>query len=436
MMDTCCKTANEGLPRQSMAKAVLAGSIGNALEWFDYGLYGYFAAIISSLFFPAKDPLTSLMLTFIVFGVGFVMRPLGGLIFGHYADKAGRRKALAATVILMGISTFAIGCLPTYAQIGVGAPILLAIFRLLQGVSTGGEWGSCMSFLAEYGTPYNRGFIVSWSQFSIAVGLLLGSAMGTVLTAVLPQEALYSWGWRIPFWTGLLIALFGMYVRTKVEETPKYKEVEQAHAVAEMPVIELFKKYRRETVVNIGVVIGWTISYWVTMAYMPTYISRVLKYPLWVGMSFNTVLLIIFMIAIPFTGILSDRIGRKPVMMIAATGFLLFSYPLFYLLSTVQTAGVLFFVLLVLAVLQALICGGATVFIPEIFPTNVRCSAIGVGYNFAVAAFGGTAPFVATWLIAVTGDNLAPTYYLSAGAALTLLVLIFMAEETYKKPLQ
>ena len=435
-MEVACTVSIEKTSEGSMAKAILAGSIGNALEWFDYGLYGYFAAIISSLFFPSKDSLTSLMLTFIVFGVGFVMRPLGGLIFGHYADKAGRRKALAVTVILMGVSTFAIGCLPTYAQIGVWAPVLLAFCRLMQGVSTGGEWGSCMSFLAEYGTTSNRGFIVSWSQFSIAVGLLAGSAMGTMLTAALSQEALYAWGWRVPFWTGLAIALFGMYVRSRVDETPKYREVEESHAVANMPVVELLQKYRRETVVNIGVVIGWTISYWVTMAYMPTYISKVLQYPLWVGMSFNSVLLIFFMIAIPFAGMLADRIGRKPVMMIAAGGFILCSYPLFYLMSTVKTPGVLFFVMLSLALLQALICGGATVYIPEIFPTHVRCSAIGVGYNLAVAAFGGTAPFVATWLVSATGDNLAPTYYLIAGSLLTFLILLFMAEETFRKPLR
>jgi len=421
---------------QSMARAILAGSIGNALEWFDYGLYGYFSAVISTLFFPSKDALTSLMLTFIIFGVGFIMRPIGGMIFGHYADKAGRSKALSATVVLMGISTFAIGCLPTYSQIGVAAPVLLALCRLIQGVSTGGEWGSCMSFLAEYGRADNRGFIVSWSQFSIAVGLLMGSGLGTIITAVLSEESLYAWGWRIPFWTGLLIAIFGMYVRRKVEETPKYKEVELSKNVVNMPLVELFRKYRYETLVNIGVVIGWTISYWIIMAYMPTYISKVLQYPLWVGMSFNSVLLIIFMIAIPFAGMLADRIGRRPVMLIATAGFILFSYPLFYLMSTVKTAGVLFFVMLVLALLQALLCGGATVYIPEIFPTHVRCSAIGIGYNFAVAAFGGTAPFVATWLISATGNQLAPIFYLIAGSVLTFLVVLFMAKETYRDPLR
>lgn len=422
--------------KSSMAKAVLAGSVGNALEWFDYGLYGYFAAIISSQFFPSKDPITALMLTFIVFGVGFVMRPIGGLIFGHYADKVGRRNALTWTVILMGISTFAIGCLPTYAQVGILAPVLLAICRLLQGVSTGGEWGSCMSFLAEYSTPHNRGFIVSWSQFSIAVGLLLGSGSGALLSSLLSPEAMNAWGWRLPFWSGMLIAMYGFYVRRKVDETPVFKQCEENHTLAQTPLMDVLKNYRRETVLSFGIVIGWTISYWIIMAYMPTYISKVLKFPLAVGLSYNTFLIIVFMIAIPFTGILADKVGRKPVMIGAALGFIILGYPLFYVLSTTQNPVVLLSVMAVLAILEALVCGGATVAMTEIFPTNVRCSAIAIGYNIAVACFGGTAPFVSTWLISTTGSNLAPTYYLIAGSVVSLLVLIFMAKETYNKPLQ
>ncbi|MHC1745738.1 MAG: MFS transporter [Negativicutes bacterium] len=422
--------------KSSMAKAVLAGSVGNALEWFDYGLYGYFAAIISSQFFPSKDPVTALMLTFIVFGVGFVMRPIGGLIFGHYADRVGRRNALTWTVILMGISTFAIGCLPTYAQVGILAPILLATCRLLQGVSTGGEWGSCMSFLAEYSTPHNRGFIVSWSQFSIAVGLLLGSGSGALLSSLLSPEAMNAWGWRLPFWSGMLIAMYGFYVRRKVDETPVFKQCEENHTLAQTPLMDVLKNYRRETILSFGIVIGWTISYWIIMAYMPTYISKVLKFPLAVGLSYNTFLIIVFMIAIPFTGILADKVGRKPVMIGAALGFIILGYPLFYVLSTTQNPVVLLSVMAVLAILEALVCGGATVAMTEIFPTNVRCSAIAIGYNIAVACFGGTAPFVATWLISTTGNNLAPTYYLIAGSAVSLLVLIFMAKETYDKPLK
>ena len=416
--------------KQSMLRAVAGGSIGNALEWYDYGIYGYYASIISTLFFPSKDSITSLMMAFIVFGVGFVMRPLGGLIFGHYADKVGRRNALTLTVVLMGVSTFAIGCLPTYAEIGVAAPILLALCRLLQGISTGGEWGSCMSFLAEYAKPNNRAYIVSWSQFSIAVGLLVGSGSGALLSSLLSPADMNSWGWRIPFLFGLLIAAFGWYLRIKLDETPKFKAVEEANEVAETPLMDVIKNYRRETVLTFGIVIGWTISYWLTMAYMPTYITKVLKIPLSTGMSLSTVLLLFFMIVIPFSGMLADKVGRKPLIIIAAAGYMFLSYPLFHLMTTTQSLGMIVFALIVLSLLQAIICGAATAMIPEIFPTNVRCSAIAIGYNIAVACFGGTAPFIATWLIKATGNNLSPTYYLIGGTAITLLVMIFMAKET------
>ena len=291
-----------------------------------------------------------------------------------------------------------------------------------------------MSFLAEYSTPDNRGFVVSWSQFSVAAGLLLGSAGGAVLTTVLEPEEVVSWGWRIPFWCGILIAWYGIYVRSYVDETPQYQMVKSSGAVTDLPARELAKKYRKEMLVTVGVVIGWTISYWMTMAYMPTYISQVLNYPFQAGLSFHTVLLIIFLCAIPFAGMLSDRMGRKPVMIVGAAGILLFTYPLFYLLGAGTSPAVVLLALGVLAILQALLCGGATVFVSEIFPIHVRCSAIGAGYNITVAIFGGMAPFTATWLIQWTGNPLAPTFYLMAGMAVTILVLLFMAEETHTKP--
>lgn len=435
-MSEDCTSSCSPQPRHSMVRAVLAGSVGNALEWFDYGLYGYFASMISANFFPAKDGLTSLMLTFIVFGVGFVMRPLGGLVFGHYADRVGRRNALTGTIILMGLSTFAIGCLPTYAQVGFWAPALLTVCRLVQGISTGGEWGSCMSFLAEYSRPDNRGYIVSWSQFSIGIGLLLGSSFGVVLSTALSQDAMMAWGWRIPFLSGILICLFGMYIRRQVDETPRYKEATESSELVDSPLKEVVTTHLRETILSFGIVIGWTISYWLIMAYMPTYMSRVLKLPLWMGFSFNTVLLIAFMVVVPFTGILADKIGRKPVMLIAAAGFVLLSYPLFNLMSSTQDSAVIMGVLLVFSLLEAMICGGATVAITEIFPTNVRCSAIAIGYNIAVAMFGGTAPFVSTWLISYTGSNIAPTFYLIAGSCVTIIAILTLMEETKDKPLK
>ncbi len=419
----------------SMPRAIVAGSIGNALEWYDYGLYGYFAGSISLQFFPSKDPLTALMLSFIIFGVGFVMRPLGGLIFGRYADKVGRRNALAITIIMMGVCTSAIGLIPSYAQIGVWAPILLTVARLLQGISTGGEWGSAMSFLAEYSTPKNRGFIVSWSQFSIAVGLLMGSAFGTILASVMSPEAMNSWGWRIPFLTGILIAIFGLYVRKNVEETPKYLEMMENKQATDTPLADVFKNYRHEMFLGFGMVIGWTISYWLIMSYMPTYISKILKWPLYAGMSYNTLLLIIFMVAVPFAGILSDKIGRKSVLLIGTISLVIFAYPAFNIMSTTKSPVMMLSVLSILAILEALICGAATVAVTEIFPTHIRCSGIGIGYNITVAAFGGTAPFIATWLIKATGSNTAPTYYLLFGLIITLVIVLFLYKETYKREL-
>lgn len=417
-------------PHPGMFKAVLAGSIGNGLEWFDYAIYGYFAAILSSEFFASKDPITALMLSFIVFGVGFLMRPIGGLIFGHYADKYGRRKSLTWTIVLMGVSTFLVGCIPTYATIGIWATVFLTVCRLLQGISTGGEWGSCMSFLAEYATPHNRGYIVSWSQFSIAVGLLVGSAFATCLSLLLTPEELSAWGWRLAFWSGIGIAIFGLYTREHVDETPAFKQISQQQQIHDTPLMEVLKNYRKETILSFGLVIGWTISYWIVMAYMPTYISKILKFPLSIGFSLNTILVIMFMIAIPFAGKLADKIGRKPVIMYSALAFAVLSYPLFYILSTTQSAVVLLVVLVIFSVLESLLCGGATVYMTEIFPTHIRCSAIAIGYNIAVACFGGTAPFISTFLVKVTGSNLGPTYYLIFGAVVTFVVMITLAKET------
>jgi MHS family proline/betaine transporter-like MFS transporter len=439
-MATLQATAFDMPARQSMAKAVLAGSIGNTLEWFDYGLYAVFAPVLSAQFFPSKDPLTSLMLTFVVFGVGFVMRPLGGLIFGHIADKHGRRAALTFTVVLIGASTFAIGCLPTFAAIGLAAPVLLAACRLLQGVATGGEFGSCMSFLAEYGTPYNRAYILSWSNWSVALGLLMGTAFGTVLSAALSQETLFAWGWRIPFLTGLLIALYGVYIRRGVDETPVYVKAEAEKRLTgqvstRLPVVEMFASHPRETWMTIGMVSGGTITYWTTMAYLPTYITAVLKYPLVVGLSYGTFVLLIYMLAVPFAGILCDRIGRRPTMLIAYGSIVVLIWPMFYLLTAVKTPLVLFPVLVVVAIIPALFLAGQTAWLTEAFPTSVRGSACGVGYNIGVAIFGGSTPFMATWLISMTHDNMSPTYYMMLGGLVSTLIVYFFVRETNRREL-
>ncbi len=421
---------NNNVKISSVFKAVLGGSVGSTLEWFDYGLYAYFASIISVNFFPSKDALTSLMLAFIVYGVGFVLRPLGGIFFGRYGDKVGRIKVLAVTVTLMGVATTCIGILPTFNQIGVAAPVLLVICRLLQGFACGGEWGTCNSYLAEYANPKNRGFIVSWSQFSQTLGLLGGSLTGVFLSAILSKEAMTSWGWRIPFILGILIAGFGFFIRRKMEETPVYQQAEANNALCESPLTEIAKHYKREIIITIGLILGSAVVYHVVMSFMPAFITQILKFPLGTGFQINSIMLIVFMICAPFVGILTDKFGRKLIMLIGSGGMLLFAYPVFYLMSITKSIGVMISMVIVLALFNALMIVSITIAVTEVFPTKVRCTGMGTFYNLTIGCFGGTAPFIVTWLIKFTGKPIAVVYYLIPGMLITFLIMAFLTRET------
>jgi len=414
-------------------KAVIAGAIGNVMEWYDFGLYGYFASIISVLFFPSKNPLTSLLVTFAVFGIGFVARPLGGFIFGHYGDKVGRKNALAVTMIMMGFATFLVGVLPTYQKMGALAPVLLTFIRLVQGFSAGGEWIGSTSFVVEYAPRTRRGFVGSWQMFGVGVGLLLGSGMGVLFSSSLGKAALYAWGWRIPFILGLVIALVGFYLRSRIEETPRFKEVASAHEVAKSPLIETLRKYPKQTLLTLGFTINWTVSYYVFLNYMPTYITKILHLPLSLTMISNTIGLIFFLILVPFTGALSDRIGRRPLLLASCVGFAVFTYPLFLLMNNGSFA-VIVLVQMAFAFLEALFSGPGSAALAEMFPTRIRYSALSIGYNLAVVIFGGMAPFVSTYLIMATGSNMSPTYYVIGGAVVSLIAIVLI-KDTYRESL-
>ena len=414
-------------------KAVIAGAIGNVMEWYDFGLYGYFASIISVLFFPSKNPLTSLLVTFAVFGIGFVARPLGGFIFGHYGDKVGRKNALAVTMIMMGFATFLVGVLPTYQKMGALAPVLLTFIRLVQGFSAGGEWIGSTSFVVEYAPRTRRGFVGSWQMFGVGVGLLLGSGMGVLFSSSLGKAALYAWGWRIPFILGLVIALVGFYLRSRIEETPRFKEVASAHEVAKSPLIETLRKYPKQTLLTLGFTINWTVSYYVFLNYMPTYITKILHLPLSLTMISNTIGLIFFLVLVPFTGALSDRIGRRPLLLASCVGFAVFTYPLFLLMNNGSFA-VIVLVQMAFAFLEALFSGPGSAALAEMFPTRIRYSALSIGYNLAVVIFGGMAPFVSTYLIMATGSNMSPTYYVIGGAVVSLIAIVLI-KDTYRESL-
>lgn len=428
-MSTPTQTLPGPSGRTSVKKAIFAGALGNVLEWYDYGIYGYFASILSALFFPVSDPIVGLMMTFLVFGLGFVARPLGGFIFGHYADRMGRRTVLAITVILMGLSTLLMGLLPTYQQIGVAAPIFLTILRLLQGVATGGEWGSCTSFMVEYTTPRNRTFIVSWSQVSTAVGLLMGSFLGAFLTSVLPQEALYSWGWRIPFICGIIVALVGYYVRHNVDETPAFQNKLQTQDVSEQPLLEAVRYYKRELCAVFLIVAGGNVAYWLILSFMTTYISKFLKLPLERGFQINSISLVVFAVGLPVFGWLADRIGRKRVLLAGYVLLIVLGYPLFAMLAKAQGFVQMTAIVCVLTLILAIINGVVMTVVTEIFPTKVRCSAFAISYNVAAALFGGTSMFVATWLIRVTGNVLSVPLYMIGLMVLTFLAAAFLYQE-------
>ena len=415
-------------------RAITAGAAGNVLEWYDYGIYGTLAPIISTVFFPAKNPITSLLLTFIVFGVGFVMRPLGAVIFGHIGDKYGRKASLSLTIIIMALGTFCISLIPSYESIGILAPILLTCCRLLQGVSTGGEWGGSTAFIVEYASETRRGFYGSWQQVSTIGGLMLGSLVGVILTNVLSPEMLHAWGWRIPFVFGIVLGFVGWYMRLKINDTPAYQEAESKSDVTDSPIINGVKTNYIGILKAMGLTLGWTVSFYILLTFMPTYINKILKLPLNLSLLSNFFSYIVLMFFMPVMGYLSDRIGRKPVIAMSCLCFALFTYPIFMFISDGSFTK-LVIAQLALGFFLSMFSGPCVAFIAEIFPTNVRCSTLSIGYNVVVALAGGMTPFIATYLVSITNNNLAPSFYVIGATVITLLTL-FTLEETFNKPLK
>ena len=421
--------------RKALRRAATASFLGNFVEWFDYAAYGYLATIIALTFFPQTDAATGLLATFAVFALSFIVRPIGGLVWGHFGDKYGRRSALAWSILIMTVSTFCIGLLPGYNHIGLWAPALLLLIRLVQGFSASGEYAGASAFLAEYAPQGKRGFYTSIVPASTAAGLLFGAVFVAALHALMTVENLHDWGWRLPFLLAAPFGLVGRYIRVSLQDSPKFLEMEKRLEAKECathaPIRELLTVHRRAVVIGIGVTCLNAVAFYLLLSYMPTYLSTEMGMSESDSFIASTVSLATYIGLIFLMGKMSDRFGRKTMLVAASVLFLLLTFPLFGMLGNPSLV-VILMIQIAFGAILAMNDGTLPCFLAEIFPTRVRFSGFAFSFNIANAVFGGTAPFIATWLIQLTGNKMAPAWYLLAAAAVALIAMLASRETAYK----
>jgi MFS transporter, MHS family, proline/betaine transporter len=410
----------------SKSRIIAACTIGNALEFFDFVVFSFFARTIGALFFPSQDPTAQLLLAFGTYGVGFLVRPLGGVVLGAYADRKGRKKATVLTLMLMALGTAMIGLAPVYATAGIFGAIVVVLGRLIQGFSAGGEVGASTTLLAEHAPNDQRGFYGSWQLASQGLAVLAAAGAAYALTTLLTPAEVSAWGWRVPFLLGVLIVPVGLWLRTALEETHANEDHEKTRKVSSLSLA--FRQHLGKIVAGVGLIIGGTAANAVVVLYMATYAVTQLKLAPTTGLMAGIMAGIMTLIAAPIGGALSDKIGRRTVAAISYLLILLLIYPAFLYLNASPTLGTLLAVVAVLAVLNAM--GGATIIITlaEIFPAEVRATGMSLVYALGVAIFGGFGQFIVTWLISATGSPIAPAYYVMACSLATLLALKFIPE--------
>lgn len=423
-----------------LRRAIGAAALGNMMEWFDFGVYGYLTTTIGKVFFPGSSPAAQVVATFATFAAAFVVRPLGGFFFGPLGDRIGRQKVLAATMIMMSIGTFAVGLIPSYAVIGIWAPVLLLVARMVQGFSTGGEYGGATTFIAEYSPDNRRGFLGSWLDFGTFIGYSLGSLLVTVLNATLGDDTMLSWGWRIPFFIAGPMGIVGLYLRLKLEDTPAYRKQLDAHDAkvketesAGREIGTIFVRFWRPLLVCIGLVILYNVTNYMITAYLPTYFTEVihrsqLSADLLVLLSMLVVVVIIVGI-----GALSDRIGRRPVFAIGAVAQIVLAIPCFLLFGA-SSLWAPMVASIVFGVILACFAAPTASTLPALFPTTVRYGALSIGFNIAVSAFGGTTPLITSALVTVSDNSLIPAFYL-VGSGIVGLIAVYFLRESARQPL-
>jgi MFS transporter, MHS family, proline/betaine transporter len=427
-------------------RAIAAAAIGNVTEWYDFGVYAYFEPTIRKVFFAGLSETAGTIATFGLFAVAFLIRPLGGLFFGPLADRIGRNRVLAATMVLMALGTFAIGCIPSERSIGIWAPVLLLAARLVQGFSTGGEYGNAMTFIAEYAPDRRRGFLGSWLEFGTFTGYLLGAIVVTVADAALAEDQLLSWGWRLPFLVALPLGLVGIYLRTRLADTPAFVALEHEAEQREKAHRHLHPHETRTLLalwpfmlVCMGLVLAWNVTNYMLTSYMPTYVTDTM--PKLQGSTTDTtttsqvvqiVVMVVALVLIPVIGLLSDRIGRKPIVRFGSIGLVVLAVPMILLIRTEQPMWI-FAGLMIMGLL--LICFSATMpsTLPSLFPTEVRGGGLSIAFNVSVSLFAGTTSLVVGALVAATGDLNWPAYYLIIAGAIGIVSVWFLQEPNRRR---
>ncbi len=419
-------------------RAVKAAALGNAMEWFDFGIYSYLAVTIGKVFFPGGNATIQVLSSFATFAVAFLVRPLGGMFFGPLGDRIGRKKVLSFTMIMMATSTLAIGLIPGYHSIGYASPALLILFRMLQGFSTGGEYGGASTFIAEYAPDKRRGFFGSFLEFGTLIGYTAAAGLVTILTVTLSDDTMMSWGWRIPFLAAAPIGLVGLYLRLKLDETPAFQKLEEeasaAHERTTLPFWQVFRTQWRAMVLCMALVAAYNITDYMLLSYMPTYLSSTLHYSETKALVSIIIVMLVLMASITFVGRLSDRIGRKPALLAGSIGFFVLAVPSFLLIKQGGAVPV-FAGLLLLGMCLLPYVAVMSASLPALFPTDVRYGSLSIAFNISVSLFGGTTPLVVEALVSGTGDDLMPAYYTMLAAIVGIIASAVM-KETARKPLE
>ena len=422
-------------PQNSVRRVVLASFIGTAIEWYDFFLYGTAAALVfNRLFFPTIDPHAGTMAAFATYAVGFFARPLGGILFGHFGDRLGRKSMLITTLMLMGVATSLIGVLPTYAQAGVLAPVLLVTLRFVQGLGVGGEWGGAVLMAVEHGTADRRGFRASWVQAGVPAGLLLATLMFHIFSS-LPEKEFLFWGWRVPFLLGIVLMGIGLFIRLSVLESPIFTAMQSERPRApRLPILEVLVKYPRNVLLALGARFAENACFYIFTVFVLTYSTKQLalsKSTILNGVLLGSVVQLFF---IPFFGALSDRVGRRPVYLGGAIFLALFAFPFFWLVDTRATAAVWTAVVVGLIGHSAMY-GPQAAFFSELFGTHVRYSGASLGYQLASPLAGGLAPLIATALLQWSGGKPWPIAAYLVCMALITIVSVWLAAETHRNNL-